>query len=171
MAYHDAAEFLRDMSGFFFAYYGMFTLHTPQNIKEKYAYYYNYPNSRLSVVAFLPVENNSNGDAMLDGQTMQIILKETKSRNKNYLVEMEDVRITDGWQDRVRERIDALKELVETEVRKCDICNVVMFPKTMQRRDPPHTKFVSLQCPICKKYTWTVFGRGLKTRLHTNLKK
>ena len=171
MPYADVAELLRDVSGFFFAYYGMFTLHTPQTTNEKYAYYFNYPNSRLSIVAFLPIVKKCSGEAAIDGQTIQIILKETKSRNKKFLVEMEDVRITSGWQDRVRERIDALKELVETEVRKCDTCHVVMLPKTMQRREPPHTKFVSLQCPVCHKFTWTVFGRGLKTRLHTNLKK
>ena len=170
MSYNDATELLRDVSGFFFAYFGMFTLHTPQTANEKYAYYFNYPNSRLSIVAFLPIVND-NGEMKIEGQTMQIILKITKSRDKRFLIEMEDVRMTEGWQKRVRERIDALKELVETEVQKCDTCHVVMLPKTMQRHEPPHTKFVSLQCPICKRYTWTVFGRGLKTRLHTNLKK
>lgn len=169
MAYKNAAELLRDVSAFFFAHYGAFLLHTPQRVGEKYAYYLNYKNSRLSIVVFLPLAKNVLGNPVIIDQKISIKLKATKS--PDILIEMEDVRTSSGWERRVRERIDALKELVETEVRKCDTCQVVMFPKTMQRREPPHTKFVGLVCPICKKPSWTVFGRGLKTRLHTNLKK
>jgi hypothetical protein len=169
MAYTNAAELLRDISGLFFAYFGEFSLHTSQKTGEKYAYYFNYQNSRLSIVVFLPIANNVNGEPVIVDQKFTIILKATKSPDT--LVEMEDVRTTHGWEKRVRERIGALKELVETEVRRCDTCRVVMLPKTMHRREPPRTKFVGLVCPICKKPSWTVFGRGLKTRLHTNLKK
>lgn len=171
MQQHSAAELLRDISAFFFAYFGMFKLHNPTKTGGKYAYYFNYPNTRLSIVAFLPITIDKNGQPQIIDQNIAIALKITKSRDKQFLVEMEDVRMIDGWQDRVQERVGALKELVETEVRRCDTCQVVMHPKTMRRREPPHTKFVSLQCPICNKYSWTVFGRRLKTRLHTNLKK
>lgn len=171
MPYHNPEELLRDISAFFFAYYGMFMSYTPQRSGEKYVYYHNYKNTRLSIVVFLPLTQNSCGNLQITDQKISIALKITKSRDKRFLVEMEDVRMIDGWQGRVQARIGALKELVETEVRRCDTCQVVMLPKTMQRREPPHTTFVGLVCPICKKPSWTVFGRGLKTRLHTNLKK
>lgn len=170
MQQHSAAELLRDISAFFFAYFGMFKIHAPKNPGEKYVYYFNYPNTRLSIVVFLPISPDTRNDLQITDQKIAIALKVTKSRDKNFLVEMEDVRLIDGWEDRARERIGALKELVETEVRRCDACQVVMHPKTMKRREPPHTKFVGLVCPICNRHSWTVFGRGLKTRLHTNLK-
>jgi hypothetical protein len=135
---------------------------------DRYAYYYNYRNSRLSIVAFLPIAPDANGTLQIVDQKINIVLKETKG---SVLVEMEDVRLIRGWQDRLHKRISALKSLVETEVRRCDACNVVMLPITITRKDPPYTTFVSLKCPVCRKLTWTVFGKGLKTDLHTNLKK
>lgn len=168
MPYRDSRELLRDVSAFFFAYFGIFQPFPPRTPTDRYAYYYNYRNSRLSIVIFLPITLDTSSSPQITGQKISIILKETKGK---VLVEMEDVRLTRGWQDRLRKRINALKTLVETEVRRCDVCNVVMLPITLARKDPPYTRFVSLKCPVCRKLTWTVFGKGLKTDLHTHLKK
>lgn len=171
MAQQNAEVFQREIMGLFFAYFGNFILYEPRRIHSPFVYYYNYKKSGLSIVVFLPLVRNKDWQTEMTDDKIRISLKKTNDPSTPHLVELVDTRLIKGWEDRIRERVGILKELVETEVHKCDDCNVVKIPKTMRRNNLERTWFVGLQCPKCHKYTWTIFGRGLKTRLHRNLKR
>jgi hypothetical protein len=166
----DAQIFLREIQGFFFSYFGNFEFYSPPDTMTNYAYFYNYRAYGLSIVVFLPIIRNKSGDLTLTQRKIIIALKKTGVKKRPYLIELTDTILTKNWQDRVRERISTLRELV-AEIHKCKICDAYQMPRVMRTADLKRTMFVQLQCPTCHKYTPTIFGRGLKTRLHRNLKR
>ncbi len=170
MPHQDASVFQQEIMGFFFAYFSQFEFFKPMSSRTEYAYYYNYRAYQLSIVVFLPLIRNEDDQLELTDRRMRIVLKKTHHAKKPYLIELTDTLLTASWQDRIRERIGVLQELM-AEIHKCDICSVYKIPKISRTNNLKRTMFVSLQCPVCHKYTSTIFGRGLKTRLHRNLKR
>jgi hypothetical protein len=161
---------LREIQAFFFSYFGKFQLYTPRFSMKEYAYYHNYRAYGLSIVIILPIIRNLQGELEITSRRLMISLKKTGVDKRPHLVELTDTLLQKNWQDRVRERIGALQELV-AEIHKCKTCDVYQMPRVMRTTDLKRTMFVQLQCPKCHKYTPTIYGRGLKTRLHRNLKR
>lgn len=162
--------FWQEIQQFFFTYFSKFSLYSPPYPNSPYVYYYNYRAYSLSIVVFLPLIKDRDGELKMTSRSVQIALKKTNDTKVPYLIDLTDTLLTESWEDRIRERIGVLRELI-TEVHKCGTCGVYKIPRISRTNNVKRTMFVSLQCPTCHKYTSTIFGRGLKTRLHRNLKR
>lgn len=170
MTTSNATVFHQDIIGFFFNYFSNFLFYEPRELFNECAYYHNHRKYGLSTVIFLPLMKIDNDQWEMTGKKIQIVLKKTRLKSIPYPVELKDTLITSNYHDRLRERIGVLQELID-EIHPCQHCGTSLMPRTCRTNDLKRTKFVSLQCPSCYKFTSTTFGVGLKTRLHRNLKK
>jgi len=170
MTINNAVTFYQDAIGFFFNYFSNFKFFAGNPLHSECAYYYNYPKYGLSIVVVLPLINTANNKWVFTGKKIKVSLKKTRLKTTPYLVELTDTLITSNYHDRLRERIGVLQELID-EIHPCQHCGASLMPRTCRTNDLKRTRFVSLQCPSCYKFTSTTFGIGLKTRLHRNLKR
>ena len=167
----NVAIFHENIVGFFFNYFSSFEFFGGiPGIHNECAYYYNYRKYGLSIVVNLPLVQIDDNKWDMTGKKIQISLKKTRVKTIPYLIELTDTLISPNYHDRLRERIGVLQELVD-EIHPCQHCGTLLTPKMCRTNDLKRTRFVSLQCPSCYKFTNTTFGVGLKTRLHKNLKK
>ena len=166
----NALVFYQDIIGFFFTHFSTFEFFAGNPLHNECAYYYNYRKYGLSIVVVLPLVNITDSKWAMTGKKIKISLKKTSTKTTPHIVELTDTLITSNYYDRLQERISILRELID-EIHPCQNCSTSLIPRTCRTNDLKRTRFVSLQCPSCHKFTSTTFGVGLKTRLHRNLKR
>lgn len=167
MAKEDASYFLK-LVGFFTRDYLLgYQLFIPKTEGKNCAVYRNFPEKNLSVVVYLPAITTDYGKILMIGKKAGTVLKVTK--DMSYLFDLTDTVMSGAaWKDVVKEKVNALEELIE-ETGRCTFCTKILQPRLCQSKETG-TWFVSTFCTHCRSWRNTEYGIGLKTRLHKFLK-
>ena len=172
MTVKDVNLFFAELQGFFKKYFPEFLLHETKKAGfNHYAYFCTYDAYKLSILITVPISLDTDGEKVHTKENIGIALKDIGIPKRPYRIELRDVRIACGWQNRLYERIEVLQDLIGI-LTTCKKCGQHLLPRVHKRRDNG-TEFVALYCEkeYCNTYKTTPYGTTLKTRLHKNLKK
>jgi hypothetical protein len=129
-------------------------------------FYKNYEKEKLSIVIRPLLKKTDQREAGDLRRKIQVFLKTTRGKER---VRLKDTILSDGWQNVLYEKIQALEMLI-AEMTICNSCGCIPVP-VMCKRSEKGTRFVSTRCAKCNTWINTPFGIGLKTLLHKYLKK
>lgn len=125
---------------------------------KEHSFYKNYgePNLTILILITYPKEK----------PLIRSCIKVTRGR---YCFWTRDTLVKNGWKEVLGEKIGSLDWIIRGDVI-CPKCNVWKIP-LVKKHHKTGTNFVAYYCPGCEERTNTKYGIGIKTDMHSLLRR